>query len=399
MKHWGALIFVVLLAIFIGCSKKPTEPENNAPNTPGNPTPSNGATDQSINVDLSWTGGDPDGDPVTYDVYFGTSSSPPLVSSNQKDTIYDPGSLNYNTQYYWKIVAKDSIGAQTEGSVWHFITEAYQNNPPYTPSNPTPSNGATDQSIDVDLSWTGGDPDGDPVTYDVYFGTSSSPPLVSSGQPSTTYDPGVLDYYTVYYWKIVAEDSFGAQTQGPVWNFTTKSAFWEQYKDASGTYDTIMGNYYDPDPNNGYPWIALSSYGTSGAEVYWSFYGLNLAEVETLVVGSYSYDDGWDTYGEEYWVYNYSTNSWDLWGSSDKTQKWHLWYTAGSSARNYVSSFDGCVWLCLMSGYPDHSHIKQVYCEERGIGSKDTDIKERKIIKVRIGSGDTKSSHPSWRIK
>jgi len=103
------------------------------------------------------------------------------------------------------------------------VEAAPTNNPPNVPCNPSPQNGATAVSPDVVLSWTGGDPDpGDTVTYDVYFGTASSPPLLSSHQTTTTYDPpGTLSPSTQYYWKIVAQDNHGASTQGPVWSFTT----------------------------------------------------------------------------------------------------------------------------------------------------------------------------------
>jgi hypothetical protein len=198
---------------------------NNPPNVPSNPSPSNNAVGVSITTSISWTGGDPDpGDTVTYDIYFGTSSNPPLVKSNHATTTYNPGTLNYNTKYYWKIVAKDNHGATTTGPIWCFTTTSQPNNPPYTPSNPSPANNAVGVSIYPSLSWTGGDPDpGDTVTYDIYFGTSSNPPLVKSNHAYTSYSPGTLNYNTKYYWKIVAKDNHGATTTGPIWCFTTTS--------------------------------------------------------------------------------------------------------------------------------------------------------------------------------
>jgi len=99
--------------------------QNTPPNIPSSPSPANHATDGSINADLSWTGGDPDaGDIVTYDVYFGTSPTEPMamVSHNQTGTSYAPGTLAYNTTYYWKIVATDNHGASTTGPLWDFTT-------------------------------------------------------------------------------------------------------------------------------------------------------------------------------------------------------------------------------------------------------------------------------------
>jgi len=99
------------------------------------------------------------------------------------------------------------------------------NSPPYTPYNPDPYDGETNVHVNHDLSWSGGDPDGDIVYYDVYFEAEDSTPdnLVSNDQTSTSYDPGTMDYNTHYYWKIEAEDEHGepADPQGPIWDFTT----------------------------------------------------------------------------------------------------------------------------------------------------------------------------------
>jgi hypothetical protein len=193
---------------------------NQPPNTPSDPFPANGATGVGVSNGLSWNCSDPDGDPLTYDVYFGISSSPPKVSANQTSTFYNPGTLNFGTTYYWKIIAWDDSDASTEGPIWSFTT--IFNDPPNTPSNPDPSNGETDVDINTDISWTGGDPNGDTVTYDVYFGSSSPPPKVSSGQYTTTYNPGTMNYLITYYWMIEAEDEHGTTTIGPEWSFTTE---------------------------------------------------------------------------------------------------------------------------------------------------------------------------------
>jgi len=100
-------------------------PINNAPNVPSNPNPANGTINVGINAAISWQCSDPDGDPLTYDVYFGTSNSPTAKVSTQSATTYDPaGVLNYNTPYYWKIVATDNHGASTTGAIWSFTTKA-----------------------------------------------------------------------------------------------------------------------------------------------------------------------------------------------------------------------------------------------------------------------------------
>lgn len=107
--------------------------ENTLPNQPSNPSPEDGITDQNLNVTLSWTGGDPDGDVVTYDVYFEAGNSTPstLVSDDQSGESYNPGALTPNTHYYWQIIAKDTHGDTTTGPVWDFTTGA---------SSPPPTN-------------------------------------------------------------------------------------------------------------------------------------------------------------------------------------------------------------------------------------------------------------------
>ena len=107
----------------------------------------------------------------------------------------------------------------------NYVKDIYQHtvgSRPTVPANPSPSDNASAVSTNTNLSWESTDPDGKPLEFDIYFGTSTNPELVISGHTSKSYDPGTLNQSTTYYWKIVAHDEFGNSTEGPVWKFTTE---------------------------------------------------------------------------------------------------------------------------------------------------------------------------------
>lgn len=136
---------------FVGSTSKTVTVINQPPNTPHTPNPSDGAEKQSVNIQLSWQGDDPDtGDTVTYDVYFGASGNPPLVSeAPQTETTYNPGVLDYHKFYYWKVVAHDSHNASATSPIWSFLTGTEP--APAAPSNLSASPISHDQ---VNLTWT-----------------------------------------------------------------------------------------------------------------------------------------------------------------------------------------------------------------------------------------------------
>jgi predicted phosphodiesterase len=84
------------------------------------PTPADGAHDVPLGQILSWTA-PADVSSPTYNVYFGTNTNPPLVSSAQTATTYDP-TLLANNDYYWAVDVKDGATIY-EGFLWSFDTK------------------------------------------------------------------------------------------------------------------------------------------------------------------------------------------------------------------------------------------------------------------------------------
>ena len=181
--------------------------------------PNSGTVGMQYNYTFVTT--DPDGDNVYYAIDWGDNTSVNWIGpykSGEEMTINHTWVVENN--YIIKCEAKNPYDSMSN---WSTLTTNVGT--PYSPSNPSPANGTTSIDINANLGWTGGDPDaGDTVTYDVYFGTSSSPPKVVANQSALSYDPGTMGYLTRYYWKIVAWDNHGASTGGPLWHFTTTSS-------------------------------------------------------------------------------------------------------------------------------------------------------------------------------
>lgn len=117
--------------------------------------------------------------------------------------------------------------------------------PPTVPSCATsvsPSNGTIDASINTTLSWSAGT--GSPTSYLVYFGTTPTPALVAT-VTGTTYDPGLLNPATVYYFQIVPANAEGEADGCQVFSFTTSGSTVPTFIMGDGTVNTCTGNFFD----------------------------------------------------------------------------------------------------------------------------------------------------------
>jgi hypothetical protein len=88
----------------------------------GNPNPAKGAVDVSQTPVLIWI----PGLGATYEIYFGTDASALELkgSGNLGSESYEPGQLEWNTTYYWRIDEANSANADSPwtGPLWSFTT-------------------------------------------------------------------------------------------------------------------------------------------------------------------------------------------------------------------------------------------------------------------------------------
>jgi hypothetical protein len=162
---------------------------------------------------------DPDNDDIYYLFDWGDGTDSGWIGS------FDSGSI-CTYDHYWiesdiyeiKVKAKDKNGAESSFSP---VLKVQINCPPDNPDNPKPEPDKKDVNVNTEFSWTGSDPDSQIIKYDVFFGTTISPPKVVSNQSGTTFNPGKLQDGKTYYWKIIAWDEQGASSEGLQWSFTT----------------------------------------------------------------------------------------------------------------------------------------------------------------------------------
>jgi hypothetical protein len=269
------IIFFVMLLVLAGTfamqSCKKEAPVGTTPYLaamPGTPVPANYAaipfTASGQAVNLSWAGTATNA--ISWNVYFGTSSTPPKVASNVATNAYTAHIGTIGGKYYWGVSTVDANGLESDSPTWSFIVHSA----PTAPATPSPALNATGVSCTTTLTWTATDPEGFALTYDLLFGTTATPAIkVYSGLTSASDTvPAALSPFTVYYWQVIAHDGYGGNTTGPIWSFTTGAL----------PINTFVGNYSVAEPAEGWSYpISFTFNSTTSIKTtgYWASTGWN----------------------------------------------------------------------------------------------------------------------------
>jgi hypothetical protein len=231
------------------------------PKTAYYPDPADGAESINVNTTLSWTGGY---GAKLHTVYFGDNFDDVNNAAGglpQGTTTYTPGPLQMAKTYYWRVDEFDAVDTY-KGEVWTFTTEG-------AVGSPNPANGAVDVKQTPTLSWV---PGVFAASHQVYFGADKEAVSnADTGSPeykgvraldSESYDAGMLEWDSTYYWRIdeVNDVNPDSPWKGPVWSFTTANFL-------------IIDDFEDYDAGDNQIWYAWKDglgYGTPGTDPYYA---------------------------------------------------------------------------------------------------------------------------------
>jgi len=299
------------------------EPSANLPpDSPIDPVPPSGGTDVSTTADVQWSCTDPNGDTLYYTVYFEKNDSSPddVIKNDSTGATADPGPLEGDSHYYWKVKADDHRGGVTWSPVWEFHTEAIPGgNILATLTDQTGTAAAASQTQFVlgtspVMQQTGTNPatfsDVSAGTYSLegYFTkTSLGPELWARGQVSVTAGETIdadLQRTEPYAFDFAVKQAGNDVTGGTVNRGTSVTYEVSVTNDGPESRDVRLSLRVDRDQSSPYDFSATSSayaIGGGGTRVYTFTDTLDevgthyrQVVVETRVGGNWVLTDAWD---------------------------------------------------------------------------------------------------------
>lgn len=188
-----------------------------------NPAP-NDVTGVNIKPICNITVNDLDADEMNVKFYENSTGSWVLRQTNSSVSNgtyrwnFDQAS-DYNTEYFWKVIADDGYVNTTE--IYHFTTKVV-NTPTFGAADPL--NASINISLQPTLSINISDQDGDSLTLNWYTNESGSwiHRQTNSSCANGTYRyvfSGASNYSTAYYWRVTLYD--GIHNISEIYHFTT----------------------------------------------------------------------------------------------------------------------------------------------------------------------------------
>ncbi len=193
--------------------------EVSPPAQPALISPVDGETDIPLEATFSWSDAQ---DAETYHIQIAEDNAFTNIIADESgltDTNFSFTLNDYETTYFWRVMASNSAGDSDWSEIWSFTTVIA---PPAQPTLISPENGTINITLNTTFIWevaTGAETYTIQIAKDEAFTNMVAD---ESGIIDTNFDFTLPDYETTYYWKVMASNSTGNSDWSDVWNFTTK---------------------------------------------------------------------------------------------------------------------------------------------------------------------------------
>lgn len=223
------IIFTVLIAVlaYSGCGKKGSDPVLTAPDKVSLTFPAQNAActtgaiisaSQSA-ITFTWNSA---ARTTSYDIIVKNLLTGAITTestaSNQLPLI-----LLRNTPYAWYVISKSTQVSETaQSETWKFYNSGpgILSHPPFPADLLSPAVGQKIPAGTTKLAWLGADTDNDIAGYDVYLGTTASPPLLKQNVTDMFINSVTVTAGTTYCWKVVTKDAQGNSSDSGIFQFT-----------------------------------------------------------------------------------------------------------------------------------------------------------------------------------
>lgn len=227
----NALLFGGLVLLFHSCT--PEEPLPLEPSVASLLSPANNETcldgvslnDNQSNVSFNWSNAQ---NTLSYEVVITnllTQSSQTFTAASNETTL----ALTKAEPYSWKVRSIGETGSTpVESEQWKFYLagDAVVNYAPFPTELISPRSGANitpDINNLVLLNWKGSDVDGDLASYEVYLDQTEAS-ILNTELPYETNETTLeveVENNATYYWRVIAIDANGNQSDSGVYAFRT----------------------------------------------------------------------------------------------------------------------------------------------------------------------------------
>ncbi|MDX5091611.1 hypothetical protein SD939_10375 [Lactobacillus crispatus] len=179
------------------------------------------------NINFQWSGNDSDGDVLNYTLQIGTSPAASNIYNANVGTATSKSGISTGWAlgtYYWRVIAADGKGGITTSAERTFVI----NNTLPTVTLTAPANSQSFiKDTNINFAWSGSDPDGDSLTYNLQVGTTSGGSnLYNSNLGSATSKSGISASWGwgTYYWRVIATDTKGGSVTSEERTFVISNA-------------------------------------------------------------------------------------------------------------------------------------------------------------------------------